>query len=163
MQCREDGRVTVFYRGRGARITHELFQSGHPESEHVDAQVAAVRSYEIKAIRNVRIVERNGGPAAMGVSTVRFAYLVVGTGAGVVAVVGRSLLDMSSLSVVALALLVVTIVLWVRYSRAHRRCFELWCDYHGRVVRIYQTTDTRIFGQVRRGLIRAIEHRSKAV
>lgn len=152
--------MTVFYTGRGARITHELFQAQQPSGDSVISGAAVVRSFEIKSLHNVRVVRGDSGVPQADGSTVRLAGVGVGTVVVIAAVAGRSVLDAPYLSVVALTALAVTAGLCLHYARA-RRCFELWCDYHGTVVRIYQTTDTQTFGQVKRGLIRAIEYRSK--
>ncbi|NUT37162.1 MAG: hypothetical protein HOV79_29245 [Hamadaea sp.] len=44
-----------------------------------------------------------------------------------------------------------------------RRTYELRAVYHGRPTTLFRSTDQRVFGQVRRALVRALEHNSDTV
>jgi uncharacterized protein DUF6232 len=47
----------------------------------------------------------------------------------------------------------------VEVYRHRRETYELCAVYHGRPICLYRTTDERLFGQIKRALIRALEHR----
>ena len=43
------------------------------------------------------------------------------------------------------------------HQRPWQQPYELWAVYRGQLVILFHTTDSRVFGQVRRALLRAIE------
>ncbi|NUR73360.1 MAG: hypothetical protein HOU81_21285 [Hamadaea sp.] len=47
----------------------------------------------------------------------------------------------------------------VEVYRSRRRVYELRAVYHGRSACLFRTTNERLFGQVKRALVRALEHR----
>jgi len=47
----------------------------------------------------------------------------------------------------------------VYLHRRRREIYELRAVYHGRPICLFQTTDERLFGQIKRALIRALERR----
>jgi hypothetical protein len=143
--------MTIFYRGRCARITHEVFEVWCP----------AYRVYELRGLHQVQVVEQPTDPAPL----LRGARIGSTSVAGAAAVAGAigwaegwQALE-SPVGVVAIVILFVAVgtacaTCW-RASPAEQ---ELVAVYRGRPVTLYRSPNGTEFGQVRRGLLRALQH-----
>jgi hypothetical protein len=147
--------MTVFYEGPCAHITHEVFEARCPHH----------RYFMIRDIRRLYLAHRPAGSGAPGRSQIRAGSAGIAGAAAVAATIGWPILDATSMPPVATVGLATTLILgvassmafaacvWVRPGRVH----ELWGVYRGRTVCLFGTTDARMFGQVKRALVRAIE------
>jgi hypothetical protein len=126
----------LYYRSAAAAVTEHWF-------------VTPDRRYVVAQLEQVRITRGAYDPVAVGAA---------GAATAVVAAVGVSLSQLSPMAwpaMIAFALTAVTVagVTW----RLRPRPFEIWAEYRGVVVRLFQSTDEKTFGHVCRALIRALE------
>ncbi|GAA1409180.1 DUF6232 family protein [Catellatospora coxensis] len=136
--------MPVYYRGPCARIDHRYFEVLEPEP----------RRFALSGLRGVHIVCVPSGRGGGGDTTTRLyttgtvgvavatAWPVLGTGA------------MSVAATIAAAILVGARGCWG--ARTHS--FELYGIYRGAYQLLFATADERMFEQVRRGLVRAMEY-----
>jgi len=147
--------MTVFYRGTAAHITHEVFEARCPHH----------RRFMIRDIRHVYLARRASGSAASDRAQLRAGSAGVAGVAAVVAAVGWPVLAATQMPPIAIAGLATTLILIAASSLTFAACVrvppalvhELWAVYRGRMICLFDTTDERTFGQVRRALTRAIE------
>ncbi len=149
--------MTVFYEGPRARITHKVFEAHFPR----------YRSFVISEIRHLYVAERPaaGSSATDDRALSRNGSAGAAVGIAMVALIAWPILHAAPISPVVRAGLAATLVvavvcavafaayLWLRPWRVH----ELWAVYQGRMTCLFETTDERVFGQVRRALVRAVE------
>ncbi|MEJ3749364.1 DUF6232 family protein [Actinomycetes bacterium KLBMP 9797] len=137
--------MTVYYRGPCVLITHQVFRVLHPHP----------RVYAIRDLSDVYVVEERGPspvPVTLGSSGLAGVAAVVVATSGLDLPAALALAGGASLLVAgALAGACVRI-------RAHR--YELRARHRGASVLLFATADQRAFGQVRRGLVRALEQGS---
>jgi hypothetical protein len=144
-------KMTVFYYGPSARITHEVFETRIP-----NYQLFPIR--DLAGIHIVRDQQRpimatpwaRAGSAAMVLAAIiagAVAYWTVG-----------------SPSIAITALLVTAVAAGVAAGcwQSHDEPYELRAIYRGRAVCLLRTPDERMLGQVRRGLCRALEKHEHA-
>lgn len=151
--------MTVFYRGPCVHITHEVFQVRGPYQ----------RKFAIRELSQVYVVQRavQSGQTNRAVTHVRSAGLAgVAAVLAAVAAIGGPVLDEPSMSLTALGVLALIGVvialswaasgtcLWIRPTRV----LQLWAVYHGQHVCLFESTNAQAFGQVKRALVRAVEH-----
>ncbi|MEU8074351.1 DUF6232 family protein [Catellatospora citrea] len=136
--------MPVYYRGPSAHIDHRYLQVYVPEP----------RRFALSGLHGVHIVcvpsSRGGG----GGTTTRL--YATGT-AGVAAATAWPVLGTGAMSVaatIAAAFLVGARGCWG--ARTHS--YELRGFYRGMYQLLFSTTDERMFAQVRRGLVRAMEY-----
>jgi hypothetical protein len=147
--------MTVFYRGPGARITDEVFEARSP----------CHRRFVIRDIRHLYLTHRASGPDVSARAQLRAGSAGVAGAAAVAAAVGWPALATTSVpsavaagfagALILIAASSVTFAACVRVPSA--RVHELWAVYRGRMTCLFNTTDERTFGQVRRALVRALE------
>jgi hypothetical protein len=133
--------MTIFYRGPCIVITHRDFRVLRP----------CPRVFTIRELRRVHVVVLAGATTPVAVGSSGMAGVAV-----VVAATGGLDLPMP-LALVGGVLLFAAAALAGACVRALSRQYELRAVYHGEPVLLFGTSDARTFGQVRRGLLRAIE------
>jgi hypothetical protein len=142
--------MTIFYRGPCVRITHKVFENRCPTR----------RSFLIEELREVRVVTR-AADAPAAVSSARAGSTGMAGAVAVAIAVGRTegwaALESPVTMLGMVALLVVSVAVsgacwWINPVEQ-----ELVAEYRGQVVILYHSADPREFGQVRRGLVRALE------
>jgi hypothetical protein len=147
--------MTVFYQGPCARITHEVFEARSPHH----------RRFMIRDIRHLYLAHRASDPDVSERAQLRAGSAGIASVAAVAAAVGWAALTSTSLPSVAIAGLAAVLILIAASSLTVAACVrvppsrvhELWAVYRGRMICLFNTTDERTFGQVRRALTRAIE------
>jgi hypothetical protein len=82
--------------------------------------------------------------------------------AGLVAITAGSLLESTMMAAGALVILVLATVAAVVAWRVQVRPYELWADFRGELVCLFESTDRLEFGQVRRALTRVFEQIAEA-
>jgi hypothetical protein len=142
--------MTIFYRGPGIRITHEVFEIRGPIQ----------RSYAIRDLAHPYVLERAGDPPPL-VGSLRTGSTGVAGATAVAAALGWAadwqVLASPLTTLALLALLLISIVVSGACWRVHTVEQELVAVHHGQPVSLLRTTDARTFGQVRRALLRALE------
>jgi len=137
--------VTIYYRGRCARITHRAFETSYPP-----------RSYAIAELRKVWVVQRR---------TERFVdsavVRVCSSGVTTTAILGTLwgwTDDLPVFPMVLISAVLIVTTLTILAWPADPGLFELWAYYRGRAVCLLRCSDGRKFGQIRRALSRALDH-----
>jgi hypothetical protein len=144
--------LTVYYLGRTARITDQVFESRWPiQRRFVVSELRCPHTFHDSAIRVVAASTQvrvcSGG--AFGLS----AFATV-TGWPVFDVPGMTAAGFLAAVIAGLA---------VRAARRSRRQpLEVRALYRGELVCLYITTNRYTLGQVRRALLRALEHQADA-
>lgn len=138
--------MPIFYPGPGIRITG--------------------RSLELPGMPSVRIPHRGQvvvvTPPVTGGSAAVRAYCSTGAvGLVILQVVGPG--GGHIVGLVFAAVVVGVVLDLARRRRGGRARQELWAAVGGRLVRLYSSPDPVEFGQVRRALLRAIEHNEDAM
>jgi len=147
--------MTVFYRGPCAYVTHEVFEVHCPY----------YRQYLIRDIRDPYLARRPIDPGQPDRLQLKARSAGAAGAAAVAAVFGWPVLKAASVPPMATAGLVLTLIVVGVSAMAIAAClrvrparmYELWAVYRGRMTCLFETTDERVFGQVRRALVRAIE------
>ncbi len=148
--------MTVFYQGPLALITHEVFEAYSPR----------YRSFVLRDIGHLYQADRsNSAEAPQDRAQIRAGSAGLAGATAVVAAIGWPILHSTSMPAFAALVLTVTLIaalasslafaacVWVRPTRVR----ELWAVYRGEMTCLFNTTDERVFGQVRRALVRAME------
>lgn len=147
--------MTVFYQGPCARVTHEVFETRSPHH----------RRFMIRDIRHLYLASRARDPNESDRAQIRTGSAGVASVAAVAAAVGWPALSATSMPSIATAGLATALIVVAASALTFAACLrapsarvhELWAVYQGRMVCLFNTTDERTFGQVRRALVRAIE------
>jgi hypothetical protein len=139
--------MTVFYRGRCACITHEVFETYCP----------SYQSFAISELAQVGVAQTSAESASGVLVQLKVGSSGLAVAAAVVAVLGKSVFDSPSTSLGALAVLAVSSLVSGACWRSRGHQHELWAVYRGRWVCLFCTPDVHVFGQVSRALCRAIE------
>ena len=139
--------MTLFYRGPGAIITHEVFESRHPLR----------RRYAVRELTHVHVarpstLEKVGRSVPLRVCSEGSAGL-----AALTAVLGPSVLHDANVSVVATVVLVMAGGVSAIAHRLRCRPLELWAIYRTDLVLLYEDQDVRVFRQVTRAMLRVLE------
>ena len=133
--------MRTYYRGPDAHVT----------DEHVVWRTGTPRVFAVRELRDVVVVRRlrsdRGPDVAMVVAAV-LATLAVMSWVLVGVVVGA-----------AAAVVAVTVAVIAAATRRHRptHYWQLRATYGGVEVALYEATDERVFNQVKRALLRALE------
>jgi hypothetical protein len=126
----------LFYRSADAAVTDQWFVT--PDRRFVVAQLARVRT-------------ARGAHDPVAVSAAVAAAVVL-------CAVGIGLPRLSPMAWPAMIGFVLTAVTVAGLTwRMRPRPYEIWAEYRGEVVRLFQCTDEKTFGHVCRALIRALE------
>ena len=147
--------MTVFYQGPCAHITHEVFEARYPH----------YRCFKIRDIRHLYLARRATQPGASDRAQIRAGSAGLAGAAAVAAAVGWPALSATSMPAIAAGALATILILIAVSSFAFAACVrvpptrvhELWAVYRGRMTCLFDTTDERVFGQVKRALVRAME------
>jgi hypothetical protein len=133
--------MATFYRSPGVLVTTDVFQRGWPDPEQ----------FRIRDLRRVRAMTARP----------RHATVNAVTGAGVVLVAGATgvpLVEGKQIWLAVAALLAAgPTVMCGACMRRRQQVWELRAVYHGAPVLLLRTPDERMFGQVKRALVRALE------
>jgi hypothetical protein len=132
--------MTIFYWGREVLITHDLFVLRNP----------MYQEFKINELEQVHVVRGDLHPMQVMLTNVAAGVFVVD------AVTWRmfeSLPGRFAAAVILAACVVLSVACAVRAPRVH----ELRASYQGYLVRLYESPDRQTFGQVSRGLVRALE------
>jgi hypothetical protein len=136
--------MTVYYRGPAGLVTDRALEVWAP----------VYHRYAVSELRELTVVR--GGSGRLAIGTVR----VAATCTAVALLAAPFVSGPVAWLLVGSFLLVpglVTAACW----RFNRPVYALHAVYHGAPVRIFETRDTRLFGQVRRGLLRAVEAQAR--
>jgi hypothetical protein len=128
--------MTIYYRDSRVVVATQWF-------------VVDSRRFAVSELSNLSVGRGEGNRQAIR------AGIVLAAATGLVVMSGLVLHWLAASALVAGAgLLVVGILVW---RALHGRPYELWAEYRGLTVRMYDTTEARRFGQVCRALLRAAE------
>jgi hypothetical protein len=132
--------MVTYYRGPTARITHEVFEVWGPHFQR----------YSIADLRDVHVVR--GGPDPLALAS-------AGATGVVMAAVAASwpFLHSPEAWLVAAALVAAPAVLGGACWRINPPEWALRATYRSYQVELFRCPDARVFGQVRRALLRALE------
>jgi hypothetical protein len=136
--------MTVYYRGPAGLVTDRALEVWSPIHHR----------YAVSELRDLRVVR--GGSDRLAIGTTR----VAGTCAAVAVLAVPFVTGPVAWLLVGAFLLVPGLVVAVCW-RFNRPLYALDATYHGAPVRIFETRDTMLFGQVRRGLLRAVEAQAR--
>ena len=136
--------MTLYYRSADVLITDRLFTVREPHP---------VR-YSIAELAFPRVVVGERHPAGRRAAFVALAAMIFAAAAW-----PRLTSFEAHLAILAMVLL--PSVVSGACIRVIPRPHELWATYRYRHVCLFRTLDEQQFGQVRRGLIRALEHRQR--
>jgi hypothetical protein len=142
--------MTVYYRGRGVRITHRAMEVWRP----------AYQRFDLRDLCRVRVVARPATPPAAVIALRHTSSGVAGAVAVTAALIWTGGWPAAELPVPAaaiVALLVISVLVSGACWWIHPVEHELVAVYRGRAVELYRSPDARTFGQVRRALKRALE------
>lgn len=138
-------KMTVFYRGPCAQITHEVFEVRTP----------VCQSFPIRDLTAVHIVEVK---PKRRIGTTLVKAVAIGL-AAVIAAVAATRGQFFGASLSAMAALVVVLLSTAAAAGCWRsgEPYELRAVYRGRLVCLLRTGDRLVLGQVSRALLRALE------
>ncbi|HEX6682601.1 MAG TPA: DUF6232 family protein [Candidatus Limnocylindrales bacterium] len=137
--------MTVFYRGRCAYITHEVFQVRDPESA----------AYLIRELSQVHMVQAE---PTCGTLLPRAASIGAGAVAFIAAAARGELPAAAVWPLLSLAVITLSATMLAGCWRSERQLYELRAICRGRVVCLFRTPDKQLLGQIGRALQRAVEH-----
>lgn len=141
--------MTTFYRGPHARITHEVLEIRYPW----------YRRFDIHDLSQLRVIEQVADPRV--VSTVRAGSTGIAGATTVAVTVGAAggwpAFQSPGVAAATILLLIASIVVSGACWRLRAVEYELAAVYRGRPVRLYRSTDSQTFDQVKRALQRALE------
>jgi hypothetical protein len=136
--------MTLYYRSADVLITDRSFTVREPHPAR----------YAIDELALPRVVVGERHPAGRRAAFVALAALIVAAAAW-----PRLTSFEAHLAILAMVLLPSAVS--GACIRVIPRPHELWVTYRYRQVCLFRTMDERQFGQVRRGLVRALEHRQR--
>jgi hypothetical protein len=142
--------MTIFYRGHGVRITHEVFEVLCPTHQ----------SFALRDLSYLRVGEQ-AAEAPPAVSVARTGSTGVAGATALAAAVGWAegwqAFDSPAVVAATLTVLVASAVVSGACWRLRKAEQELLAVHHGTQVSLYRSADATTFAQVKRGLVRAIE------
>ena len=139
--------MTLFYRGPGALITHDVFMSRQP----------SYRQFAVRELRQVH-TQRQSTWEALGASTpVRVCSAGLGAIAAVLAVSGYPVLHRPEVSIAAVIVLAFAGIVSAVARDLRGRPRRLWAVYRDQLVCLFETTDPAEFRQVVRATVRVLE------
>lgn len=138
--------MTIFYRGHCVRITHKVIEVWCPIHQ----------SFAIRDLSHVQVAEWATNPPM--IDAVRIGSTGAAGATAVAVGVGWPALDTSPLlALAALGLLALSVAVSGACWQVRRTQYELVAVCHDRPVLLYRSSNARVFGQVKRALLRAIE------
>lgn len=142
--------MVVYYRGLCALITHEVFVVHCPTHQQ----------FALRDLTHLRVIEQEADPPAVNAirtgSTSVAGAVAIALGAG--PVLGTQVYESPLMTLGLLAVLVLAIAVTGACWRPRTARYALVAAYRGRWVTLFRSTDEREFGQVKRALIRALQH-----
>jgi hypothetical protein len=144
--------MPTYYLGPAVRVTGQVFETYEPFHE----------VYLVDALEYVHVVDRAANATSEALGSVRTGSLAVAGIAVAVSATGWPVFHHPATSIVALLVLIAAMVIGIACGRGQQRSFELWAIYFDDLTLLFRTTNERVFGQVRRGLLRAMEQRAGA-
>jgi Family of unknown function (DUF6232) len=139
--------VTVFYRGRYALITHEVFEVRYPVSA----------SFPLRELVAIQIVQEGPARATGALDKAGVGVTIVAALAIPATVVAWQLIGPPEFLVAGVVAAVLSAATSRGCWRTRQQPFELMATFRGKAVCLLRTTDQRELGQVSRGLLRAME------
>lgn len=141
--------MTTFYRGPHLRITDQELEVRSPW----------LRRFAIRDLSELRVIEQETSLPAIG--AVRAGSTGIAGAAAVAVAVGATggwpAFQTPIVAVAMTVLLVASVVVSGACWRLRAVEYELVAYYRGQPVRLYRSSDSRAFDQVKRGLLRALE------
>jgi hypothetical protein len=134
--------MATYYRGKAGLITDKFFEVIAP----------ARITFLIDELEDVHIVRGEARP-------VHLVPVPVAGVATVLGAIGLSFAGSPAVLVAAFVLVFAAVVVAGAYWRMSPRTYELRASYRLFEVCLFRSTDATLFGQVSRGLMRALEHR----
>jgi hypothetical protein len=131
--------VTVFYRSRELVISENEFVT-----------LFATQRFALEDLRNFHIVRGDPDPRRRSITNTAAGALILAVAIG-------PLFDSPAAWAVAVLALVGSAGIGGASIVGRRSRWQLNAEHLGTAVCLYSTTDERTFGQVRRGLVRALE------
>ena len=132
--------VVVYYRGPTALITDRVLEVWCPDRQR----------FAIAELRDVHVVQGGADPLAVGPARITAVVAVL-------VAASWPLLRTPLAWVVAIGFLSISGIVALVCARFARREWELRASYLGYDVQLFRTRDVQVFGQVKRGLMRALE------
>ena len=139
--------MTIYYRGRCARITHEVFEQ----------KGLVPQSFKLTELRGIRVTRGAQAILDVGTPPVRLFSKYLAAPAAVAASAGWLVFHSPPMFLAASLLLVSSLAAWVCCRPTAVRPYELWVLYRGQWTLLFAEPDRSVFGQVKRALGRAIE------
>jgi hypothetical protein len=134
-----EGAMTVFYRSKELVINNEAM-----------VELLSAQRFALSDLSRVHVTDRDNDQYSGAATPAMAGALVVAAATGTFV--------HSPAGWVATALAIVALLCFGGLSRLTRRPrLQLLAMYHGNTVCLFSTTDAQTFGQVRRGLLRALE------
>jgi hypothetical protein len=133
--------MPIYFRGPDALITHREFTCFRPQPQR----------FALRELHDPHIVIAEATGA-----TPRVTYPATAAAAAVAAA-GWPILGSAPVTLTGLAALAVLAGPIAGCLRGRRHSYEVHAFYRGRCVCLFRTTDPRLFGQIRRALVRALE------
>jgi len=132
--------MVTYYQGHTIRVTHETIDVWWPDH----------RQFAIADLKEVHACRGDADPGAIR---------SMGAAALTVVVFGGSWSVLHSVGLLVIGVLLAAIAFGHGSAtfRLYPTPLELHATYHGEEVRLWYTRDARMFGQVRRALVRAME------
>jgi hypothetical protein len=138
--------LTLYYFGPCARITHDVFEM----------RGANHGLFPIRDLALIHIIRAPRGQATRSrLALAGSAALILAATA--VAAAASGLIASPVWAAVGILLCATSCAVVAGYWRNGEKPFELRATYRGRLVCLLKTSDKRMLGQVRRGLLRAVE------
>jgi hypothetical protein len=132
--------MTMYYRGRLALITDEVFEVNFPYRHR----------YALRELQDIYVVRGGRDLLALGATGLVFV-LLVGVG------LATPLLRTPQQWLTALVAVMLPAIVGGACGRLRRPRYELRATYRGDSIQLFSTSDAQVFGQVKRALIRAME------
>lgn len=127
--------MTTFYNSQGVRITEGSFSVGR-------------RQYPIDKLNNLRKARGPADPIAQrAAATAALSLLTV--------IVIGPIVSSSTIALIAAMFVAAPAAIAAVRVRLRPAEYQLWADFHGHPVRLYQSRDRTEFGKISRALIRA--------
>lgn len=142
--------MVVYYRGRCARITHEVFVVHCP----------TYQQFALEELAHLRVIEQEAdSPTINAVRTGSTSVAgAVATALAAGPLFGAQVYDSPVMMVGLLSALLLSLTARGACWRLAQVRQLLVATYRGRWITLFQSTDEREFGQVRRALVRALQH-----
>lgn len=138
--------MTVFYRGRYALVTHEVFEVRSPVPE----------TFPIGELRSIRIVQADAKDSARQ-GAVGTGAIILGSGAIPATVLAWQMTGSANYVVAGFLVAAASVTIGCLRRPRNHEPFELQAMFRGRLVCLLRTTNEQELGQVSRALLRVVD------